>query len=244
MSPLTREDFIELGVSVPTNSLVEWATRQLAATKGREARLQSRGVNAAFLTGVRDLVTTVGTHQKELGTAAESAPQAVAQAQRIREEAIGFWRESKQIAKVAFGTSPDLLAKFRTGVQTGLLVTNLIRELESIVALLREHSKELAALGANEAFIERGSLLIGRLKEVKVALDSACRELTPPAAQQGHDKGLLYDLTRRLVRVGRLEFILDPDQAAGFNFTGVRRERSVPTRNGPKKEKVGGREPA
>ncbi len=244
MSPLTREDFIELGVSVPTSSLVEWANRQLAATKGRETRLQSRGVNSAYLTGVRDLVATIGTHQKELGSAAEPAPQAVALAQRIREEAIGFWRESKQIAKVAFGTSPDLLAKFRTGVQTGLLVANLIRELESIVGLLREHSKEVAGLGANEAFIERGSLLIGRLKEVKVGLDTACRELPPPAAQQGHDKGLLYDLTRKLVRVGRLEFILDPDQAAAFNFTGVRRERSVTNRTGPRKERVGGREPA
>ena len=42
MSQLSREDFIELGVSAPTNSLTDWAAKQLDATKGREARLQYR----------------------------------------------------------------------------------------------------------------------------------------------------------------------------------------------------------
>lgn len=242
MNQLSREEFIELGVSIPVDSLVEWTGRQLAATKGREARLQSRGVHAANLTGMKDLLATIENRHKELGNSPEAPPPAVALAQRIREEAMEYWREAKQIAIVEFGTRPDLLAKFRTGVRTGLLIANLEKELASIVGLFREHSSDLAGLGGTEAFINRGALLIERLKEVKGSLDAACRALPPTAAQQGHDKGLLYDLTRKLVRTARLEYLLDPEQAAAFNFTGIRRERGAPGRSGSKKEKVGGRE--
>ena len=55
-------------------------------------------------------------------------------------------------------------------------------------------------------------------------------------SQQYHDQGLLYDLIRKLVRVGRLEYILDPEQAAGFSFGAMRRDRGVSTRPRPKKE--------
>ena len=230
MSHLTREDFIELGVSIPTDSLTKWASGQLKATKGRETRLQTRGMSAAYLSGVKDLVAVIEKREQELGKTQELPPEAVALAQRIREEALNYWREGKQIANVGFGTQPELLAKFRTGVRTGMLITTLIRELEITGALLREHSSPLAALGGNDAFIERGKFLIGRLKEVKLNLDAACGALPALAAQQCHDKGLLYDLTRNLVRIGRLEFLLDPDQASEFNFTGVARARGVSTR--------------
>ncbi len=230
MSRLTRDEFIELGASLPASTLVDWASGQLAATKGRETRLQTRGVNAATLAAIQDLTVTVEKRGKELGQPQELPPQAVALAQRIREEAMAFWREAKQIAKVEFGTQPDLLAKFRTGVQTGLLIANLTKELESVLALLREHAAQLAGLGGTPAFIARGEALVGRLKAVKSDLDTACRALPAPALQQCHDKGLLYDETRRLVRIARLEFNLDPEQASKFNFSAVRRDRGVSTR--------------
>jgi hypothetical protein len=230
MSRLTRDEFIELGASLPANVLVDWASGQLAATKGRETRLHSRGMNAATLAAIKDLTVMVEKHGKELGQPQELPPQAVALAQRIREEALAFWREAKQIAKAEFGTQPDLLAKFRTGVQTGLLIANLTKELESVLALLREHSAQLAGLGGTPAFIARGDALVGRLKGVKTDLDAACRALPAPALQQCHDKGLLYDETRRLVRIARLEFSLDPEQASKFNFSAVRRDRGVSTR--------------
>jgi hypothetical protein len=241
MSPLSREDLIELGVSFPTRSLTAWTWEQLAATKGRETRLQTRGMSAAHLSGIRDLVAIVEKRQQELGESHELPPQVVALAQRLREEALGYWREAKQMARVEFGAQPDLLARFRPGVRTGLLIATLIRELETAVPLLREHSAQLEALGANAAFIERGELLIGRLKEVKLQLDAACRALPTPVDQQCHDKGLLYDLTRKLVRVGRLEFMLDPEQAAHFNFTGVRHERGVSTKPRLKNSSAAGR---
>jgi len=230
MSRLSRDEFIELGASLPATALVEWASGQLAATKGREPRLQTRGVNGATLAAIQDLAAMVEKRGRELGQPQELPPQAVARAQRIREEALAFWREAKRIATVEFGTQPDLLAKFRTGVQTGLLIANLTRELESVLSLLREHSARLAGLGGTPAFIARGEVLVGRLKEAKADLDTACRALPGPALQQYHDKGLLYDETRRLVRIGRLEFSHDPEQASKFNFSGVRRDRGVSTR--------------
>jgi hypothetical protein len=237
MSPLLRADFVELGLSVPTDYLTKWATDQVAATKGRESRLEMRGIGAPYLSELRDLIGVVGKRQRELGEQHELPPQAGALAERIRVEALSYWREAKRLAQAAFAAEPDVLAKFRTGVQTGLLILNLARELESMVALLREHSVQLAKMGGNEAFIVRGEALVKRLKEVKVDLDAACRDLPEAAQQQCHDKGLLYDRTRMLVRIGRLEFHLDPAQASHFNFTLVRRDRgssSRPRLNAPR----------
>jgi hypothetical protein len=230
MSPLLREDFVELGLSVPTDYLTKWASDQVAATKGRESRLELRGIGAEYLAELRELISVVARQQKELGESHEFPPQAVALAERIRVEALSYWREAKRLAQAAFASEPDVLAKFRTGVQTGLLILNLVRELESTVSLLREHSSQLSRLGASEAFIARGEFLVKRLKEVKVHLDSACRELPETAARQYHDKGVLYDRTRLLVRIGRLEFLLDPTQSAEFNFTLVRRDRGTSSR--------------
>lgn len=230
MSDLSREDFIELGVSTPTPSLVEWASTQMSATKGHESRLGVRGVDAATLSGIRELTARVGERQRELGDSHALPPEQAAVAERIRAEAIGYWRQAKRFAGVAFAAQPDVLAKFRTGVRTGLLIANLVKELESMIPLLREHSARFAPLGAGENFATRGELLVARLKEAKSRLDAACKELPPTAAQLCHDKGLLYDLTRNLVRVGRLEFTLEPEQASRFNFTQVHRDRGVSTR--------------
>jgi len=241
MNPLSREDFIELGVSIPSDRLVEWASGQLAATEGKETRLETRGLNQGALGAIRDLTALVEKHGKELGEPQDLPPQAVARAQRLREEALAYWREAKLMARVEFGTHPDLLAKFRTGVQTGLLLGNLIKELDSMVALLGEHGSQLAGIGGTEAFIARGRRLVGTLREAKAELDAACRALPALAAQQCHDKGLLYDRTRKLVRIGRLEFLRDPEQASEFNFTAIRKERGVSTRARLKQDKASGR---
>jgi hypothetical protein len=227
MSGLNRDEFIELGVSIPASFVTEWANGQIAATQGRESRLEMRGMSAAYLSGIRDLAVAVGRRKVEMGDSHELPPEAAALAERIRVEAMGYWREGKRLAGVAFAAQPDVLAKFRTGVQTGLLIGNLIKELETMVVLLKEHAMTFAALGAGDGFIARGEQLIPRLRQAKAQLDATCKEFPPTVAQQCHDKGLLYDLTRRLVRVGRLEFTLEPDQAAAFNFKQVRRERGV-----------------
>jgi len=240
MNPLSREDFIELGVSIPSDILVEWAEGQLAATKGRESRLGTRGMNEAGLGAIRDLAALVEKRGNELGDAGDLPPKAVTRAERVREEALGYWREAQRMARVEFGTRPDLLAKFRCGVQTGLLLANLAKEMESTMALLREHASELSALGVSEAFIGRGTVLLAKLKDAKAELDAACRALPGPAAEHCHDKGVLYDRTRKLVRTGRLEFLQDPEQASKFNFTGVRRERGISMRARLKQEEASG----
>lgn len=230
MTPLIREDLIELGVSVPTEVLTGWASDQVEATKGRESRLELRGVNAATLSGIRDLIDVVRRGHQEQSEGRDLPPQAAALAERIRLDSMRYWNEAKRMVKIAFAGQPDILAKFRTGVLTGRLILNLAKELESLVVLLREHEPQLKVLGLNESFITRGEVLAGRLREVKGQLDEACRGLAPTAAQQCRDKGLLYDLTRRLVRIGRLEFALEPEPVSAFNFTRVRGDKGVSMR--------------
>lgn len=230
MSELSREDFIELGVSTPMSALTEWAAGQISATKGRESRLGLRGVNAEALSNLRDLTHRLEGRYREWGQSHDLPPEQAAVAERLRSDAIGYWREAKRIVLVAFATEPDLLATYRTGVQTGLLIRHLLKELESMIPLLREQSARLSPLGAGESFVTRGELLVARLREAKSRLDAACKELPPTVLQLCHDKGLLYHLVRNLVRVGRLEFALEPDEAARFNFKQVRRDRGVSTR--------------
>jgi len=238
MSILSREECIELGVSTPTPALIEWAGKQVSAAKGHESRLKNRGVSATTLSDIRELAVVIEGRQREMGDSHQLPPEAAALAERIRADAIGYWREAKGLVSVAFATQPDILATFRSGVLTGLLIGNLVRELELMIPLLREHATPLATLGAGVSFVTRGELLVARLKEAKLRLDAACKELPPTVAQLCHDKGLLYHLTRNLVRVGRLEFALEPEQAARFNFNRVRRDRGVSARPRLKKAKA------
>lgn len=218
--PLSREDLIELGASFPTGRLVEWASGQLAATVGRESRLRTRGVDDAHLSGMKDLLGAVEKRTESEDAGDPDVP-AIALAGRVRVEALGYLREAQRIAAAEFGPRPEVLAKFRRGVLIGFLIANLVRELEIILDLLREHAPDLSGAGGNAAFLGRGALLVEKLKEAKAGLDRACRELPTSQARRCHDKGLLYDLTRKLVRSGRLEFAPDRE-AAAFNFAGMR----------------------
>ena len=173
MTPLLREELIELGVSVPTPVLMDWASCQLAATKGRESLLELRGVNAAYLSGIQDLIDVVRRGHKELGEAHDLPPKEAALAERIRVDSLQYWNEAKRVVRIAFSSQPDILAKFRTGVLTGRLIMNLATELDALVVLLREHQPHLKVLGITESFITRGEVLCGRLRDVKLHLDEA-----------------------------------------------------------------------
>jgi hypothetical protein len=221
---LSREDFVELGLSIPTRPLIGWVTGQLAAVQGREKRLEGRGVTASFLTEVKTLVGAVARLQIALEDSEESLPPEVARAQRIREEAFTYWQEAQQILKVEFGAFPEIQVQGRLGVRTGRLLATLCREMECAVAMLRLHSTQLSWLAANDAFLRSGDGLIGELKEAKAGLDSARRLLSPVLLEQCCEKGKLYDLTRKLVRIGRLAFLHEPEQAAAFNYTLLREE--------------------
>jgi hypothetical protein len=151
-------------------------------------------------------------------------PPEVAQAQRIREEAFAYWQEAKQIVKVEFGSNPDIQAKFHLGVRSGRLIAHLTRELDCIVSLLGEHSAQLGWLGMTETFQRVGVVLIGNLRAAQAKLDSACKGLPAVLAELCFRKGCLYDLTRKLVRIGRLEFLHEPEQASAFNYAVLRWE--------------------
>jgi len=114
MSQLAREECMELGLSVSTVPLMEWANEQLSVAKGRLPRLEGRGVTAPFLKELKSLIGTVGELEKTLGKEIALLPQKVALSQSIREEASAYLQEAKQIVKIEFGTRPEIQIKSRT----------------------------------------------------------------------------------------------------------------------------------
>jgi hypothetical protein len=149
-------------------------------------------------------------------------PPEVAQAQRIREEAIAFWQEAKQIVKVESGSNPDVQAQLQVGVRSGRLIAKLTRELDCIVSLLGKHSAQLGWLGVTETFQRVGEAMISNLRGAQAKLDSACKGLSAVLSEHCFRKGHLYDLTQKLVRIGRLEFLHEPEQASAFNYEVLR----------------------
>jgi len=224
MSQLSREECIELGLSLPTVPLIGWATEQLNVAKGRVERLECRGITAPFLNEVKILLGTVSELQNTRGKEKMSIPQEVTQVQRIREEAFAYWQEAKQVAKIEFGNCPEIQTQCRLGVRTGRLLENLCRELECLVGVLRQHSAQLSWLGADEVFLSAGEGLIGKLKDAQSKLITARKNRSPIIADLCCEKGKLYDLTRKLVRIGQLEYLHEPEQAAAFNYTLLRKE--------------------
>jgi hypothetical protein len=227
MSQLSREECIELGLSVPTSSLVEWASKQVGVATERQERLECRGVTTRYLKEIQILIETVEDLQADLGKEKASLPLQVAESQRIRELAYVYCQEAKQILKIEFGTCPEIQAKCRLGVRTGRLLANLCREMECVVAMLREHLPQVSWLGVDEALLSAGDALIGKLKKAQTKLVSTCKALPPTLSEQCCEKGKLYDLTRKLVRIGQLEFLHEPEQAAAFNYTPLGREYRI-----------------
>jgi len=224
MSQLSREECIELGLSVPGIPLVIWATDQLSAAKGRQERLEGRGVTPAFLQEAKTLIRMVVELENTLGKEKTLLSSEVAPFQRLREEASAYCQEAKQIVKIEFGTCPEIQVRGRLGVRTGRLLSNLCREIECVVAVLREQLPQLSWLGVDEAFIKAGDVLVGKLKEAQAKLDRACKALPTNLAEQCCLKGQLYDLCRKLVRIGQLEYLHEPEQAAAFNYSLLRKD--------------------
>ena len=224
MNQLSRQECIELGLSVPTVPLLVWANEQFSAAKGRQKRLRHRGITAQYLKEIKTLIKTVAELQNTLAKEKASLPSEAEELQRIREEAFAYWQEAKQIVKIEFGTCPEMQIQCRLGVRTGRLLANLTREMECVVPVLKIHSPQLSWLGVDEDFLKVGGLLIGKLKEAQAKLDSVCKALSPILAEKCCEKGKLYDLTRKLVRIGQLEFLHEPEQAAAFNYSKLRRE--------------------
>jgi len=224
MNQLSREECIELGLSVPAIPLVGWAYEQLSAAKSRLERLGDRGITAPYLKEIKSLVVRVAELETTLGSKKTVLPPELVQSQQVREEASAYLQEAKQIIKIEFGMCPEVQAKCRLGVRTGRLLAHLGRELEYVVPVLWEHAPQLAWLGADAAFIHAGEGLIGRLKEAQAKLDAARKALSPALADLCCEKGKLYDLCRKLVRIGQLEYLHEPEQASAFNYTLLRKE--------------------
>src|SRR6185436_20278239 len=143
MSQLSRAECIELGISVPTAPLTVWAEDQLVATRGRDERLEHRGIHPSYLDEIRSLIGAITEAQRTLGRGKGRLPPEVVEVHRIREEAVATLQEAKRIIRIEFGSKPDLLVKLRLGVRTGRLIENLTKELDCILSLLGLHAAPL-----------------------------------------------------------------------------------------------------
>lgn len=221
---LSREELIDLGQSVPTELLAEWVGAQRAVARRAAERLEARGVRKPFLAEIDTLLRTVEKLEGEQERGKKILPEATDRLETIRDAALDWYREVRDVAKVEFGADPHVLARFRTGVRIGGSTPKLIAEFEFLLPLLREHRTQLAWLGVTEGFVKKGDALLGQLREADAAQESLRKALSPKTAELNEQKGRLYELSRKLVRIGRLEFRREPQQAAQFNYEILRRQ--------------------
>lgn len=235
MDPV-RYDLIESGRAVPTGALVEWAAAQLSVAKRYPERLESRGVNGPFFHEVAATIEQVQRLQDQQGRAfGVAAGRATPEVNALIDQAVDFWREVRLIAKIEFSRAPDVLIRFRPGVKAGESLRRLSDEIEHALPLLRLYRPQLSWLGVTDAFIARGESLLGRLRQEDARQRADVERLPAPEAELEFQKGRLLDLTRKLVRIGRLEFRNEPRIVGCFSYDIVRSARAAAPR--PKGER-------
>jgi hypothetical protein len=225
MDNLSWEELIELGLAIPTDRLLEWSKEQSTLALAKKDRLARRGLSSLFLAEIGVLQDSVRKHTGETGLEDLRSASELRDLDRLRQQALSYWEEVKQIAKIEFGTDPDTLARFRIGVRTGPSILKLAKEFERHLSLLREYPQQLSWLGVDEAFIQKGENLLSMLREAQAKITIACKILPAHFLELCEEKGRLYNLTRKLVRLGRLEFIREPELAASFNYEIVRKDK-------------------
>lgn len=220
---LSREELVALGQLVPTDALTEWSSAQLGVARKWVDRLKRRGVQQAFLDEIATLITGVQKQEPLQERGRKEQPGVTDKLETLRDEGFDWWRETREIAKVEFGTSADALARFRTGVKTGGSTTRLVAEIRHLVPLLREHREQLAWLGANEEYVKKGETAAAQLDAEETRQEAVRKTLPPQTVELYLQKGRLEELVSKLVRIGRLEFRKEPEVAGLFNYEILRR---------------------
>ncbi len=224
---MTRVQMIALGETIPSATLTEWSKAIHGLAVKYLARLSKRGATPGFLgeieklnVEVPKLETTQEVGKKDLSASTDDV-------ERDRDDAYDLWREARESAKVEFGTEPDALARFRTGVHVGGSAPLLVSEIRFLVPVLRATLAQLGWLGLNEEFVKRGEALADKLEASNTIQEVTRKGLPPKTAELYLNRGRLYDLTRKLVRIGRLEFRKEPEMAKLFNYEIVRRTQNA-----------------
>ncbi len=223
--PLSREETMVLGGKIASQTLTEWsgAMHAIAAKKENAPRLTKRGVAPAFLEEILKLTTSVPKLETTQEVGKKDGPVSTESVERIMDDGFDWRREVLESVKVEFGTDPDRMARFRTGVHVGGSTSLLVREIRFLVPVLRDYAAQLAWLGLNAAFLERGTMLADAIEAANTEQEATVKALPPKTAELYLAKGQLYDLTRKLVRLGRLEFRKEPELARQFTYEIVRR---------------------
>jgi hypothetical protein len=234
---LSRSEAIHLGSRLSSGHLTKWARAVCARARADFDRLKSRGVSKDFLKTTESICADVDEIEAKLEIAREAIPNATAELEKTHENALAWRKQAIMMAQVEFGTDPEMLARFRVGVSVGESVQKLVRELEVLLPLIREFIRNLSWLGCAELFLSTGETLAKTLRELDAKQETARNALPPETAEFYHKKGQLYDLARKLVGIGRLEFADEPDRAGKYGFDQMRKTKTQkkPARKGKRR---------
>lgn len=215
---LSRSEAIHMGSRLSSENLTKWARTICARARVDFERLKKRGVSEDFLKTTEAICAEVDELEAKIKIAKEAVPDAAAELEKAHENALAWRKQAMMMAQVEFGTDPEMLARFRVGVNVGESVPKLVRELEVLLPLIRQFIRNLSWLGCAELFLSTGETLAKTLKELDARQEAARNALPPETAEFYFKKGQLYDLARKLVGIGRLEFADEPERAGKYGF--------------------------
>jgi hypothetical protein len=219
---LSRQEAIVVGRKLNSELLQTWARQLAKAARKDFAAISRRGLTQPMLQQFETLAETVARletaqeAQKKLGQLATSA------SYQALEKGLDWWREGRQMAKIEFSNDQDRMAQFRTGVRVGMSLPKLVREIEFFMEAFTWYSANLAWLGGKE-FIERGKQVLNRLKEADAQQETEIKALPKDIVELYFQRGELYDLGRKIVRLGRLAWLKEPEKAGAYSFELLRR---------------------
>lgn len=223
---IARNEAIANGHRFRSELLITWA-KQLAKSARKDLKfLSTRGVKEEMLREFERLTKTVEELEIKQEREKKVSKSATVATYEAFEEAHRWWREGKQMIKIEFGDYPDRTAEFRTGTRVGYSLPKLIREAEFMLDAFKRYSENFEWLGGKD-FVNRGNELLAKLKDADTEQESTIKQLPKETAELYFNKGELYQLGRKIVRLGRLVFINEPRKASPYNYEILRRSQKA-----------------
>jgi hypothetical protein len=227
--PLSKEELVDIGSRFRTDLLTSWSLEIEAISKTDLLELSTRGIDQKFLDAVSVQREKVLKLESEQESSKKDVPFSTSQRQVIVDSALDLRVEVKELAKVSFADDPDILALFRTGVKISGSIPKLIGELEYLLPLLKKYGKDLDPL-SGEAKKESYISLLDRCEDILKKLKSAeqshtveRKELPEKTAELYYERGVLYQMVKKIVRLARVEFRNEPAKKNRYNYDTLRR---------------------
>jgi hypothetical protein len=184
--------------------------------------LARRGLTKEMLKQFDSLAETVARLESSQELHKKTSRASTMAVYEILDEGLAWWRESRQMVKVEFSHDPDKSAEFRTGVKVGRSIPKLIREMEFNVMSFDKYANAFKWLGGAE-HVRKGRDILVRLRQADAEQETGRKDLPRETEELCFQKGELYDLGRKIVRLAHLAWLGDPAKAAAYSYEILRR---------------------